>query len=146
MSIGAYRHNTYGILLQNISTGLQLFWDDFFHTKNPSETWTHPPTAIVISDFFYLHSHLPQLFSLQFKSLQVILRQIQFQNVNNCTMSIDEIISIGNGNNSGQNPLAQGDGCALQRPRDGCLAILRHHTNDEIMCISTTYQPTFQIL
>ena len=24
-----YRQNTYGILLQNISTGLELFWDDF---------------------------------------------------------------------------------------------------------------------
>ena len=47
-----YRQNTYGILLQNISTGLQLFWDYFFHKKNPSETWTHPPTSIVISDFF----------------------------------------------------------------------------------------------
>ena len=27
-----------------------LFWD--YLKKNPSETWTHPPTSIVISDFF----------------------------------------------------------------------------------------------
>ena len=33
------------------STGLELFWDDFPKTI-PSETWTHPPTSIVISDFF----------------------------------------------------------------------------------------------
>ena len=40
-----------GILLQNICTGLELFWDDFPKTI-PSETWTHPPTSIVFSDFF----------------------------------------------------------------------------------------------
>ena len=34
-----HKQNTLGILLQNISTGLELFWDDF--SKNiPSETWT----------------------------------------------------------------------------------------------------------
>ena len=38
------KKNTHGILLQNISTGLELFWDDFQKEKNPSETWTHPPT------------------------------------------------------------------------------------------------------
>ena len=27
--IWPYRQNTYGILLQNVSTGLELFWDDF---------------------------------------------------------------------------------------------------------------------
>ena len=41
----------YGILLQNITTGLGLFWDDF-PKKNPSVTWTHSPTATVISDFW----------------------------------------------------------------------------------------------
>ena len=46
-----YKQNTYGILLQNISTGLGIFWDDFTGTQNPSETWTHPPTSIVNSDF-----------------------------------------------------------------------------------------------
>ena len=46
-----YRQNTHGILLQNISTGLGLFWDDFPPKKIPSEIWTHPPTSIVISDF-----------------------------------------------------------------------------------------------
>ena len=50
----------YGVLLQNISTGLELFWDDF-PIQIPSETWTHPPTSTVISDFWkknYLHSPL----------------------------------------------------------------------------------------
>ena len=32
------RSNT--VLLQNISTGLGLFWDDFQQQQNPSETWT----------------------------------------------------------------------------------------------------------
>ena len=49
-----YRQNTHGILLQNISTGLGLFWDDL--KKKPSETWTHPPTSIVISDFLKKNS------------------------------------------------------------------------------------------
>ena len=40
----------YGILLQTISTCLELFWDDS-KKKIPSETWTHPPTSIVNSDF-----------------------------------------------------------------------------------------------
>ena len=30
--LAMYRQNTHGILLQNISTGLGLFWDDFTHT------------------------------------------------------------------------------------------------------------------
>ena len=50
-----YRQNTHGILLQNISTGLGLFWDDFHQKKKniPSETWSHPPTSKVFLDFFY---------------------------------------------------------------------------------------------
>ena len=32
-------------------SGLGIFWDDFQQQQNPSETWTHPPTSIVISDF-----------------------------------------------------------------------------------------------
>ena len=44
------RQNTHGILLQMISIGLGLFWDDFPHKQILSETWTHPPT--VISDFW----------------------------------------------------------------------------------------------
>ena len=47
-----YKQNTHGILLQNISNGLGLFWDDFPNKRNPSETWTHPPTSIVNSDFW----------------------------------------------------------------------------------------------
>ena len=47
------RIHMYGILLQNISTGLGLFWDEFpKQNKIPSKTWTHPPTSIVISDFW----------------------------------------------------------------------------------------------
>ena len=42
------RPNTHGILLQNITTGLWLFWDDL-----KKKTWTHPPTSIVISDFSF---------------------------------------------------------------------------------------------
>ena len=34
----------YDLQLQNSSTGLRLFWDDF--PKNLSETWTHPPTHV----------------------------------------------------------------------------------------------------
>ena len=49
--LAMYRQNTHGILLQNSSTGLGLFWDDF-QKKNPSDTWTHPPTYIVISDLW----------------------------------------------------------------------------------------------
>ena len=41
---------THGILIQHISTGLGLFWDDL--KKIPSETWTHPPTSIVISVYW----------------------------------------------------------------------------------------------
>ena len=37
-----YRQNTYGILLQNISTGLELFWDDL--KKKNSEWYLDPPT------------------------------------------------------------------------------------------------------
>ena len=49
---GTYKQNTHGILLQNISTGFELFWDDFPTNKQiPSETWTHPPMSIVNSDF-----------------------------------------------------------------------------------------------
>ena len=52
-----YKQNTHGILLQNISTGLGLFWDDFpKQIKNPSETGTHPPTSIVILDFWEKNS------------------------------------------------------------------------------------------
>ena len=29
-----------------------IFWDDFPHKKIPSEIWTHPPTSIVITEFF----------------------------------------------------------------------------------------------
>ena len=47
-----YKQNTHGILLQNISTGLELFWDDFPNKKIQSETWTNPPTSIVNSDFW----------------------------------------------------------------------------------------------
>ena len=37
-----YIQNTHGILLQNISTVLELFWDDFpKQNKIPSDTWTH---------------------------------------------------------------------------------------------------------
>ena len=50
--LAIYRQNTHGLLLQNISTGLGLFWDDFPHKNIPSETWIHPPTSIVISDFW----------------------------------------------------------------------------------------------
>ena len=32
--------------------GLGLFWDSL--KKNPSDTWTHPPTSIVGSDFFVI--------------------------------------------------------------------------------------------
>ena len=48
-----YRQNTHGILqiLQNISAGLGLFLGRFSQ-KNPGETWTHPPTSIVISDLW----------------------------------------------------------------------------------------------
>ena len=36
----------YGILLQNICTGLDVFWEDFpKKQKIPSETWTHPPSS-----------------------------------------------------------------------------------------------------
>ena len=45
------RIHNHGILLQNISTGLGLFCDDS-PKKIQSETWTHPPTYIVISDFW----------------------------------------------------------------------------------------------
>ena len=40
------------MLLENISTGLEVFWDDFQHKKNLGETWTHPPTSIVNSEFW----------------------------------------------------------------------------------------------
>ena len=43
------------VLLQNISTGLWLFWDNFPHKKQiQSETWTHPTTSVVNSDFLNL--------------------------------------------------------------------------------------------
>ena len=48
-----YKQNTHGIVHQTISTGLELFWDDFPHKKIQSETWTHPPTSIVNSDFWH---------------------------------------------------------------------------------------------
>ena len=38
---------------QSISTDIGLFWDDF-QNKMPSETLPHPPTLIVISDFWNL--------------------------------------------------------------------------------------------
>ena len=47
-----YRQNPHGILLQNISTGVEQFWDDFPKRKILIETWTHPPTSIVNSDFW----------------------------------------------------------------------------------------------
>ena len=43
------------LLLQNISTGLEQFWDDF-PNKSPSDPWTHPPTSIVNSDLNFLFS------------------------------------------------------------------------------------------
>ena len=57
-----YRQNTHGTvtLLQNISTGLRLFWDNFpTKQKILSETWLDPPT--------HFHSNLGFLafFSLQ---------------------------------------------------------------------------------
>ena len=45
----------YTNVLQNISTGLGLFWDDF-KKKILNKTWTHPPTSIVISDFWKKNS------------------------------------------------------------------------------------------
>ena len=41
----------YSIQIVYISTGLVQFWDDFPKIKI-QETWTHPPTSIVNSDFF----------------------------------------------------------------------------------------------
>ena len=38
------------IVLKNISTGLGQFWENF-PQKNPSETWTHPPTSTVNLNF-----------------------------------------------------------------------------------------------
>ena len=56
-----YRQNTHGILLQNISTGLGLFWEDFPKKKfRVRPRPTHPPT--------HFHSNLGCLeffFSLQ---------------------------------------------------------------------------------
>ncbi len=49
-----YKQNTRGILLQNISTRIELFGDDFPHKKNLSETWIQPLTSIVNSDFLNL--------------------------------------------------------------------------------------------
>ena len=55
-----YRQNTYGILLQNISTGLKLFWDDF--PQKNSEWDLEPPihfhSILGFLDFFSLHSPL----------------------------------------------------------------------------------------
>ena len=62
-----YRPNTHGIL-QSISTRLGLFWDDF--PKISSETWSHPPTSIVISDFWgknSLQSPLVGFLSLRYE-------------------------------------------------------------------------------
>ena len=39
---------THGIYYSKISV---LFWGDFPQKKIQSETWTHPPTSIVISNF-----------------------------------------------------------------------------------------------
>ena len=47
-----YKHNTHGILLQNSSTGLELFWDDFPKIIRVRIEPTHPPTSIVNADFF----------------------------------------------------------------------------------------------
>ena len=41
-----------GILIQNISTGIGLFWDDFPINFFPRETWTDPPTY---SDFLFMY-------------------------------------------------------------------------------------------
>ena len=51
-----YRQNTHGILLQNISTGVEQFWDDF-PKINPHETWTPPThfhTKFGFFEFFFL--------------------------------------------------------------------------------------------
>ena len=59
-----YEQNTHGILLQNISAGLGLFWDNF-PKKNPSETWTHPPTSTVeFLNFFTLQRLRPVVTTL----------------------------------------------------------------------------------
>ena len=44
-------------LLQNISTGLELFWDDF---QKKVKTWTHPPTHFhsKLGFFFFAKPHL----------------------------------------------------------------------------------------
>ena len=47
-----YKQNTHGILLENISTCIGLFRDDFPIILFPSETWTHPPTSIVSARIF----------------------------------------------------------------------------------------------
>ena len=46
---------------QNISPCIGLFWKDF-PICFPSETWTHPPTSIVISDFWNIFTlqNLPE--------------------------------------------------------------------------------------
>ena len=50
---------------QNIST--DLFWHDFpKQNKIPSETWTHPPTSIVNSDFWRKHYLQSPLVSIQY--------------------------------------------------------------------------------
>ena len=57
-----YRQNTYGILLQNISTGLELVWDDF--PKKNSDWDLDPPTHfhsnLGFFEFFSLHSPYDQ--------------------------------------------------------------------------------------
>ena len=41
-----YRQNAHGILLQNNSTGLGLFWDDFPHKKFGWDLDTHFPSNV----------------------------------------------------------------------------------------------------
>ena len=43
--------NTHGLLSRHISTSSVQFWEDFPNFILFNETWTHPPTSIVISLF-----------------------------------------------------------------------------------------------
>ena len=51
LNLCIHKQNTRGIVLQNISTGLGLFWDDSQQKNITSETLSHPPTSILNSDF-----------------------------------------------------------------------------------------------
>ena len=65
-----YRQNTYGILLQNICTGIEVFWDDF-----PKKIGVRPgPTSIVISDFLNFFSwHNPLVLSYVYSKQPILL-------------------------------------------------------------------------